>query len=353
MKIPVRNIYYLLLYAWGHFRGGVAQDVGSDSSPDLPNMLVKVLLDGAHRLLRRGLDRGYKTTIEEVRSPQGRLCLDLMMKQQTLLRGIAVCEIDELTHNVLHNQILKATLHALANCYDIKKDLRHELRLTSLRMDGVTPIRLSANIFHRVQLSRNTAQYGLIMRVCEFIFQSLLPDEQGINSRFQSILEDKTRMSTIFEEFLRNFYRSELTEYTVGAEIMPWDAKIEDDEARAALPVMKTDITLRSESRTIIADAKFYKDTLATGLYGDRIHSTHLYQLATYLAHARKREGDRDVLGLLIYPKVSKSIQYRYDLLGFPVVVATIDLAAEWPDIRSSLLALVLDQNSQISTLDA
>jgi 5-methylcytosine-specific restriction enzyme subunit McrC len=347
MSIPIRNIYYILLYAWGYFRPGVGQNVGIDKSPDLPNMLAKILLEGTHRLLRRGLDRGYRTTIEEVRSPRGRLCLDLIMKRQTLLRGIAVCEIDELTHDVLHNQILKATLKDLSNCDDLEKKLRHEIRLTLLRMGGVTPIRLSANIFHRVQLSRNITQYGLIMRVCEFLFHSFLPDEEGTNSRFKSVLEDEMRMSTIFEAFLRNFYRSELDDYTVGAEIMPWDAKIENDEARAALPVMKTDITLRSESRTIIADAKFYKDTLASGLYGDRLHSAHLYQLATYLAHARKREGDREVLGLLIYPEVSKSILYRYDLLGYPIVVATINLAAEWPDIRTSLLALVSDQNSQ------
>ncbi len=59
------------------------------------------------------------------------------------------------------------------------------------------------------------------------------------------------------------------------------------------------------------------------------------------------------MFGLLIYPKVSTTILYRYDLLGFPVVVATVDLAAEWPDIRSSLLALILDQNNQMSALDA
>ena len=48
--------------------------------------------------------------------------------------------------------------------------------------------------------------------------------------------------------------------------------------------------------------------------------------------HARKREGDREVMGLLIYPEVSKSIQHRYELLGYPVVVATVDLPVAWQD---------------------
>ena len=90
MTIPVRNIYYLLLYAWGHFKSGGVRDVGADESPDLPNLLGKVLNEGTHRLLRRGLDRGYIEVTEETRSPRGKLRLDVITKQQTLLRGFAV-----------------------------------------------------------------------------------------------------------------------------------------------------------------------------------------------------------------------------------------------------------------------
>ena len=97
MTIPVRNIYYLLLYAWGYFKSGDVRNVGKDESPDLPNLLGQVLNDGTHRLLRRGLDRGYIEIIEETRSPRGKLRIDVMTKQQTMLRGFAVCDLDELT----------------------------------------------------------------------------------------------------------------------------------------------------------------------------------------------------------------------------------------------------------------
>lgn len=340
VTIPIRNLYYILLYAWGYFQAGPVRDVGVDESPDLPNLFAKLLLDGTHRLLRRGLDRGYRVVLEETRAPRGRLCLTQMAKQQTLLRGVAVCEVDELTHDVLHNQILLASLLALANCRDVDANLRHDLRLTALRMHDISRIRLTGDVFHRVQLSRNTAQYGLLMRICEFVFWSLLPDEQGAEARFQSILDDEKRMSAIFEEFLRNFYRAELPGCSVGSEIMPWGAKAENEEDLSLLPIMRTDITIRSPTRTIIADAKYYKDSLSGGRYGRRIHSAHLYQLATYLAHARKREGDREVVGLLIYPEVTEFVRCRYELLGFPVVVATVNLMAEWQWLRRELLRL-------------
>ncbi|AXI47585.1 hypothetical protein C1J03_17175 [Sulfitobacter sp. SK012] len=141
--------------------------------------------DGTHRLLRRGLDRGYLEVTEETRSPCGKLRLDVMTKQQSMLRGFAVCDVDELTPDVLHNQILRASLLGLANCSDVDRKLRHELQTTVRRISGVSPIRLTASVFQRVQLSRNTSQYGLLMRVCELVFHALLPDEQGAGSRIQ------------------------------------------------------------------------------------------------------------------------------------------------------------------------
>lgn len=341
MTIPVRNIYYLLLYAWGHFKSGAVRDVGSDESPDLPNLLGKVLNDGTHRLLRRGLDRGYIEITEETRSPRGKLRIDVMTKQQTMLRGLAVCDLDELTPDVLHNQILKASLLSLASCGDVKKALRHELQTSARRMAGVSPIRLSANLFHRVQLSRNTSQYGFLIRVCELVFHALLPDDQGSGSKFQSILEDETRMPALFEEFLRNFYRSELPGYSSASEIMPWLAEAEDQVDLAYLPIMKTDITLRSDSRTIVADAKYYKEMLAGGRYEPKVRSAHLYQLSTYLAHVREREPHQALSGLLIYPSGGQSVRLRYNLLGTRVTVATVDLSAEWPAIHEELIELI------------
>jgi 5-methylcytosine-specific restriction enzyme subunit McrC len=317
VKIPIRNLYYLLLYAWGYFQAGPVRDVGIDDSPDLPNLFAKVLCDGTRRLLRRGLDRGYRSHVEETRGPRGRLLLNEIIKRQTLMRGQAVCEVDELTHDVLHNQILLATLRALANCPDVDRDRRHELRVLAMRFIDVSDRQLTADLFHRVQLSRNSAQYGLLIRVCEFVFWSLMPDEQGAQARFQNILDDELRMSALFEEFLRNFYRAELPNWSVAAQRMEWDATADTEQAKSYLPSMLTDITLRSPDRVVIADAKYYRNMLAGGQYQDRLRSGHLYQMVTYLAHASRLEPEREVSGLLIYPQVGEGFRARYELLGF------------------------------------
>ena len=108
MTIPIRNLYYLFCYAWERYPEGGSTEVGIDDCPDLPNLFARVLINGVNRLLRRGLDRGYLSFEEELRSPRGRILIDRTIKEQTLQRGGVYCQIDELRHDVLHNQIIKA-----------------------------------------------------------------------------------------------------------------------------------------------------------------------------------------------------------------------------------------------------
>ena len=132
-------------------------EVGIDKSPDLPNLFAKLLSAGTRRLLRLGADRGYKTFTEELVSPRGRLRLDHMIKEATRLRGTAVCDFDELTHDILHNQVLKATLTNLANCPDVEREARRDLRSLARRFVDVAEIQLSAHCFRRVVVSRRLA----------------------------------------------------------------------------------------------------------------------------------------------------------------------------------------------------
>ena len=90
---------------------------------------------------------------EETRSPRGKLLINRMIKEQTALRGAAVCTYNELEHDILHNQILKATARALISVKTLTSMLRHELQLTRKQLAAVSDVRLTAGLFRRVQLS--------------------------------------------------------------------------------------------------------------------------------------------------------------------------------------------------------
>lgn len=350
MTIPIRNLYYLFTYAWARFPAGDEVPTGVDECPDLQNLLAKLLIDGTHRLVRRGLDRGYISIEEDTRAPRGKLLLNEIIKRQTLRTGQVACTYDELLPDVLHNRILKATFKLLAASKDLLPTYKQELLLLHRRLEAVSDVRLDAGCFKRVQLSRNTRQYGLLLQVCELVFHSLLPDEQGTGSRFADILDDDLRMSSIFEDFLRNFYAYEQQTFSVGREILGWEAEPLSAAADGFLPTMQTDITLRSADRIVVADAKYYKNTLTQFHGGSKIHSSNLYQLYAYLKHTSVKHPSMVTDGALIYPTVNKHLLLDYKLRDHHIRVATVDLSRSWREIHEHLLGLLFKPYGEDAT---
>ena len=267
--------------------------------------------------------------------------MDEIVKRQTLLRGEAACQFDELQTDILKNQIVKATAKLLQRSQAVELDYRHELGVLVRRLEAVADIRLSPSAFRRVQISRNDRSYSMLMKLCEFVFQAALPEEEGSGARFVDVLENEATMSAVFEEFLRNFYAHEQSNFTVKRDQFTWDALGFTETGASLLPVMQTDIVLRAPNRTIVIDAKYYKETLkGRDKSAPKINSAHLYQLFTYLHHAKLREPGKRVDGMLIYPSVGLDLREDFEMAGDLVRIATIDLDQSWQEIHSGLLDL-------------
>jgi 5-methylcytosine-specific restriction enzyme subunit McrC len=250
--VPIRNLYYLFLYAWDRFSEGNRADVGADVSPDLPNLLARVLASGVRRQLSRGLDRGYVERVDELALPRGKFLLQDTVKRSGLASGRAVCQFDELSADTLPNRILRAAMRCLYLSPDIAVGVAAELRRLEMRLQGVARMPLSPTLFRSLQVTKSQAHYGLLMDVCRLVMDLSLPDKSGIGHRFYDILEDETRMSEVFEHFVRNFYRLEQNHYSVAAETILWPAICAAPSQIGYLPTMITDVTLRSEDITIV-----------------------------------------------------------------------------------------------------
>lgn len=342
MKIPIKNLYYIFCYAWASFPQGELVEVGDDDAPTLQNLFAKILIDGLHKIVRRGLARGYVPQEDDLRVPRGRLLLDEIIKRQTLLKGQATCLFEEFQSDILKNQIIKATARILCSSPSLEKIYQHELRFLVRSLDAVSDIRLSVSVFRRIQISRNDRAYKLLIKLCEFIFRSSLPEEGGTGSRFADVLEDEVTMSTVFEDFLRNFFAHEQSEFAVSRDRYLWDAIPLSEGGGKLLPVMDTDIVLRSPSRTIVADAKYYREMLRGRDQSiQKINSANLYQLFSYLHHARLRELGQQVHGMLIYPSVGCDVLEDYEIAGSRVRIATVNLNKDWQEIHTELLRLL------------
>ncbi len=103
---------------------------------------------------------------------------------------------------------------------------------------------------------------------------------------------------------------------------------------------METDISLNRPGRHVIIDAKYYQNTLTTYYDTNKVHAVNLYQLMSYLSNVHVKAGD-ELSGMLIYPRVDRTLRERYTIQGYPISVCTVDLNQDWRTIKAELIGLV------------
>ncbi|MBX3351824.1 MAG: hypothetical protein KF684_02725 [Phycisphaeraceae bacterium] len=348
MTIPIRNIYYLLLYAWDALDASHLVRVGQTESPRVLDLLASIVEAGARHALKHGLDRGYVEHTERLAGIRGRLLLGESVRTMALVGGHAVCEIDELTHDILPNRILVTTLNTLRRVDGLDRKVRERIEETLRRMPPVTSVAISPRVFRSVRLHRNNRLYGLLMDACRLVHRCLLPTESGTGFRFRDFTRSDREMHRLFERFLFNFYRREQCALSVHSRKMAWFGVECSDHDRAFLPLMRTDLTLESPTRRVILDAKFYRAPLVQSPHGKTtVHPGHLRQIYAYLRNSHLSKPDGVVPeGIMLYAGVGAPVDLRYRIHGYQVRFTSIDLGAEWQEIHKGLLAC-LDETGE------
>src|SRR5580698_6195525 len=126
--IPIANLYYLLCYAWNRLDELDFVDVQALPRQDLPNLLARILINGVKRLIRQGVDRSYVARVEDSQNPKGKINIADSLKRGLLLQNSVACVVDELSRDVLHNRIIRTTMHRLASTKEVDSSLGHEMR---------------------------------------------------------------------------------------------------------------------------------------------------------------------------------------------------------------------------------
>ena len=342
-QIPIQNIYYLLCYAWNRLDERDMVDVSGIDSTSLVDLFAKVLSGGVEHLLRRGLDRGYVDFSEDTRCLRGKLLFSPTIKRNLLKKAQVNCEFDELSHNTLHNQVLKTSLLCMIQVESLDAQLRERLMGLYRRFKEVNVIELSYGVFSRIQLHRNNAFYDFLLKICELIFDNLLATETPGKSKFRDFFQDdEKRMAKLFEDFVRNFYLLETSGLKVGREDILWKAEPIDKASQAYLPKMITDISIEGHGFKVVIDTKFYKEALATHYDAEKIRSQHIFQIFAYIKNLEKQGGvNTNCTGVLLYPTVQKDLCLNYMMDSHKLMIHTINLNQDWQSIDKDLKALL------------
>lgn len=352
VTIPVRNLWYLLLYAWDLAAYSGRTRAAEDESPDLKSLLARALCDVTDDVVRQGHTRAYSANVAAIRGVRGRIDFQRSLKTLAFQDGKAVCRFNQFTVDVLPNRILKATLYRLSRDPNLQSAgssgdvsaLRHRLMDHVRLMDYVTDIPMSPDLFGRVVVHRNNAIYALIVQLCRLVYMTQMPDHHGSDDRsFLELLGQHISRHQLFERFVLNFYRVHLRECAAGSELLNWPNETPEADY---LPRMRTDISLRkktSPGAIAVIDTKFYQNSLVSGPHAEKetVRSSHLYQIYSYLRSQEGIEPLRDTAtGVLLYPTVEKDVHSDFAMQGHRILIRSLDLGQPWQSVRQQLIDL-------------
>ena len=332
----VRNIYYMLAYAFQVLHEKGYRDVASEEFENGLELLAAILCRGVSTQIKRGLTRQYLTQEETLSVPRGKIEINASIRTLTIRKKQLVCACDEFSVDAYPNRIIKTTLSVLLRS-NLSRPRKKELRRLLPFFDGITPLDIHT-INWNIPYNRNNQTYRMILAVCQMLLKGMLQTESAGAFRMMEYLDDQS-MAKLYEKFILGYYQREHPALKAYAPRIKWAVT---DGHEAQLPAMQTDIVLSSREtrKTLIIDAKYYSHNMQMKApYMTRtIHSNNMYQIFAYVKNW-PAAPDESVAGMLLYAGTDDEVQpdNDYQISGNTISVKTLDLDCDFTDIAKKL----------------
>lgn len=337
--IPVRNIYYMLSYAFQVLQEQGYKNIQDEQFENALDMFSSILTKGVTLQIKRGLNKDYQIEKEPLSAIRGKIDITESIKTKIITSTQLVCEYDDFSENSYFNKIVKTTLLLLLKS-DISSVRKKEIKNILLFLANVDTLDRN-NINWNIRFNKNNQTYRLLLSICRLIIKGLLQSEQAGNSKEMTFL-DEQKIHKLYEKFIREYYKKHHPELAASAEQIPWQL---DDDYDGMLPTMQSDITLKHGQKVLIIDAKYYTNNLQTRFDAHTINSANLYQIFTYVKNKTIELGEEggNVSGMLLYAKTDDFVQPGgiYKMSGNTIEVRTLDLNLDFCDIKQQLESIV------------
>ncbi len=370
--IPVRNIYHMLCYAWNAQYLMDECPAGDDGAFDgVRDLLSFLIVRESLRIAEGGLAREYRSRQERLQLPRGRIDMARSFALAAQNKVELACEIDKYTAENALNGIIAFSLNSISDYYAVLLDKEGDARFKKTRrmlagaLDGfknVSPVEPTPDLMGRLSFNVLTSRYRFVLSLCAFLHEESLPLHGGEGGFMGEA--SLSALAGIFERFVREFYRAKLPqlygpEVSVepGHRVIKWQVE-ENAAVHRLMPRMEADVWIEREMprcspHVIIMDAKCYREALQ----GRKVRPPHLYQLCSYMANARMRDGEEFgyTTGCLIYPLTGGSLKEDISLLAGRLHVRTVDLSASWQDVERQMLEIyesMLPDAIELATLN-
>lgn len=338
--IPIKNIFYMLAYAFKDLNLKHYQHVKAESFDNIHDLFAEIISLGISLVLKQGLHREYINHQETLNTLRGKLDIQETMKEKMKQTGKLNCEYDDFSCNNIFNQILKATMMLLIKHSHVSKKRKDILRKLLLFFSEVETIDLKTVKWNTMRYDRNSRTYQMLHSICYFIVSDLLlSTEKGkVNS---PIFSDEN-MALLFQRFILEYYRQKHPEFKARGKQVEWNLDT-NEEKPEFWPTMNTDITLELAERKLVIDAKYYGKTFQESYGKKTFHSPHIYQIYAYVTNEDKHhKGNVD--GMLLYAMTEKDGEMSKKIkleTGNIIQVKTLDLSKDFAKITEQLEEIV------------
>lgn len=344
-RIPVRNLWLLMLYASDLTRVGEAFNALVDNDlDDLPVLIARLLADSVEGRLHRTLTRGYRRREKVLTRVRGRI--DILTTEARLLlsRGEIFCRFEDLTLDTPRNRLVRAALALMARLVrNVELARRCRSLASPLAHAGIGGIRPSRADLASDQIGRNDAADRFMIALGRLAFDLALPTEDSGATALVTPDREEVWVRRLFEKAVLGFARVELEPlgWSVrGGMHLNWQVSSPSDGLAAILPRMEADIVLDppNSGPRVVIDTKFASIVGAGRFRDSGLKSGYLYQMYAYL---RSQEGSafqwEGSEGLFLHPAIGGALHEHVVIQGHKISFATVDLAGTAAAIRSEL----------------
>lgn len=338
--ILIRNIYYMLSYAFQELRKNNFEDIARENFEQILELFAEILYKGVSMQLKQGLYKEYVNCHEILPVLRGRLDIGYTVSCMIQHRSLLGCDYDELSEDNIFNQIIKSTIVLLIRNNSLSHKYKIGLRSVLPFFVNVQELNLKTVKWNLLKFNRNNQNYRMLINICYFIVDGVLMTTQKGEFRMATFTDE--HMNRLFERFVLEYYRKHYKHLKANPDMVEWDIYDTRSNVMDFLPSMKTDISLHNGDKTLIIDTKYYGNMTQTRFGKATIHSANMYQIFTYVKN-KDCNNSGNVSGMLLYAKTEEETVPELDVVigKNRFFVKTLDLNRRFDEISEQLDLIV------------
>ena len=334
--ILIRNIYYMLAYAFQELRQNNYAEIEGEKFDDIYDLFAEILVRGISYQLKQGLYREYVAKNESMQTVKGKINISGTILNRMRNNQQIVCDYDELSENNIYNRILLTTATTLINHSDVKKEKKSKLKQLMLFFQNVQLIDIHTIRWNTLRFDRNNKNYRMLLYLCYFITSEWLMTTEEGKFKMRGFSDD--HMCRLFEKFVLEYYKKHHPELKANAAQIGWNI-VEESTDTSVLPIMQSDVLLSLGERTLIIDTKYYSKIMQQQYGKEKLRTAHLYQINTYVTQYDKNH-QFNVDGMLLYAKTKEDVIDDTQVTlqdGYKLYVRSLDLNTDFDTIKKRL----------------